>query len=109
MEEFYAEMEKRYQTSLEEEEKKNIDRWKTCVEESVVRSIALREVRCKFPTPPQRSTLDKLETPNLKLMTQLVPDRYTAPPFYGERAHYVVREAVRCWADFNCKDHSKSS
>lgn len=108
MNEFYAEMEQRRQLALKEEEKKNIDRWKTCVEAGAVRGIAPREVECKFPAAPQRSTLDKLETPSLKLMAQRIEEY--RDPFNGrliDPAYYIVREQVSCWVNPNCQDHSK--
>lgn len=75
MDDFYADMEKRYKIALDDQEREMINRWKICVEAAAVRGIPVTEVRCEVPVQPRRSTLDKLETPKLKLMAQHVPER----------------------------------
>ena len=94
MEDFYADMEKRYKTALDDQEREMINRWKICVEAAAVRGIPLAEVRCEVPVQPRRSTLDKLETPKLKLMAQHVPEREWLSQQRPDPAYFIIRRQM---------------
>jgi len=94
MDEFYAQMEQRYKTALDDQDREMINRWKLCVEAAAVRGIPLAEVRCEVPVQPRRSTLDKLETPQLKLMAEYVPEREWLSQQRPDPAYFIIRRQM---------------